>query len=136
MPILTDNTLKTLNDMINGFERETGTLTKMELNVIVPEVVECLAGRKGEDNAIKNREICLRMAKYGITEPRMRKIINYIRLNNLVSCLIATNNGYYIAETLDEFGDYIESLMSRESAIKAVRDALTHQGISMTEDSD
>jgi hypothetical protein len=62
-----------------------------------------------------------------LDEARVRKIINHIRTNGLVRWLIATNKGYYIAETREEVEQYIESLRGREDAIRVVREAMENQ---------
>lgn len=40
---------------------------------------------------------------------------------------MATNTGYYIAEDRQEMRDYISSLIGREEAIRAVREAMERQ---------
>ena len=64
---------------------------------------------------------------YNIDEIRVRKLINHIRVNGLVNCLIATSKGYYRAINKDEICEYIASLKSREDAIRAVRRSLEKQ---------
>jgi hypothetical protein len=64
-----------------------------------------------------------------ITEPRVRKIINHIRIHDLVPCLIATSQGYYVAESEQELKDYEESLLGREEAIHSVRMSIQRQRI-------
>ena len=63
---------------------------------------------------------------------RIRKLINHIRVNGLVECLMATSNGYYITEDPWEMKRYIESLQGREDAICAVKEAMREQLNRMT----
>jgi prefoldin subunit 5 len=49
-------------------------------------------------------------------------MIQYIRLNNLVPGLVATSKGYFVAQSPDEINDWIESLKSRENAIRKIRE--------------
>ena len=115
--------------MIQGFENETQPLNEYELETLIPIMVRCLGRRVGVANAITNTEICRRMrgCGYEINDVRVRKIINYIRVNSLVSCLLATSKGYYVASNIDEVNDYIKSLEGREQAIRIVKEALLEQ---------
>jgi prefoldin subunit 5 len=73
--------------------------------------------------------MCEKMALYGyqIGEVRVRKIINHIRNNGLVECLIATGKGYYVTESIQEMETYIESVKNREDAIRAMRLSMEEQ---------
>lgn len=109
--------------MIQGFEEETAPLSAKELE-LVPIFVGALKQKIGKDKAVTNTDIRAGMkSAKGINVPpsRVRKIINYIRMNDLVPCLIATSAGYYISQNKEELKKYIESLMGRERAIRAIR---------------
>ena len=101
--------------MIQGFSEQTKPLTDYEDKVILPLIVQGLHGKVGKYKACK------------IDSPRIRKIINHIRLSGMVIGLIATSEGYYIAETRKELEDYLRSLEGREGAIHAVRKSLEKQ---------
>ena len=115
--------------MIQNFIKETSELTKYEAEVLLPIIAMCLQHHIGKDKAVTNRQICERMKKkgYDLTETRVRKIVNRIRTNNLVECLIATSRGYYVTHNKQELEDYIKSLKGREEAIRLVREALEQQ---------
>ena len=115
--------------MITGFESETGGLTFYEEFTLVPVVIAGLRVKSGKDKAVKNAYICsaLQRQGYDINEARLRKIINYIRTNNLVVGLIATSSGYYVARSLKEMEDYADSLRGRENAIRQVRESIESQ---------
>ena len=111
------------------FEPETTKLTEYELK-LVPIVVNILKSRLGRENAITNNILVNRMSKLGfssITPERMRKLINHIRIYDLLNCLVASSKGYYISNDEKEISDYIDSLRGREEAIRAVRLALEAQ---------
>lgn len=111
------------------FEPETTKLTEYELK-LVPIVVNILKSRLGRENAITNKNLVNRMSKLGfssITPERMRKLINHIRIYDLLDCLVASSKGYYISNNEKEISDYIDSLRGREEAIRAVRLALEAQ---------
>ena len=112
--------------MITGFEEQTEPLTEQEREVFLPPIIKGLRVKVGKQKAVTNKDI-VRGLKANldikISEARVRKMINHIRNNDIIPCLIATSKGYYIAETKDEMLDYIDSLYGRVEAIEA--DALS-----------
>lgn len=122
--------------MINGFERETAPLSEYERDVLLPVMTKCLSTKIGKGMAVTNDYMCERMQEhdYDIAPARVRKIINHIRVNDLVSCLMATNKGYYITTDRQEMIAYISSLKGREEAIREVREAMTRQLEGMNKD--
>lgn len=121
--------------MIKGFTEQTKPLSDYELNTLVPRIVRGLTKKVGKEKAITNTEIVaiLKREGYSLSEARVRKIINYIRVNGIIERLIATSDGYYVANTKKEVADYIESLKGREDAIRAVRRRLEVQLVSMSD---
>lgn len=115
--------------MLKGFETQTEPLNEYEEKELLPVVILGLTYKQGKKHAVTNSHICKRLRNQGykIDSARLRKIINHIRVNNLVIGLMATSNGYYIAESKNELSDYIDSLKGRENAIKAVRIAIENQ---------
>lgn len=115
--------------MITTFETQTKPLTEYEKDTLLPIMVRCLAKHIGKSCAISNAQMCEKMALYGyqIGEVRVRKIINHIRNNGLVECLIATGKGYYVTESIQEMETYIESVKNREDAIRAMRLSMEEQ---------
>ena len=115
--------------MIKGFNSETAPLTEYEENVLLPLVLRGLKTKIGKENAVTNRTIVQRLniAGYTVTEPRIRKLINHIRMTDLLPGLIATSGGYFLATSEAELLDYEESLIGREDAIKQVRLAIARQ---------
>ena len=115
--------------MINGFQVQTEPLTDYERNTLLPVICRGLVTKVGEKMAITNTAItkAMRGAGYQLTEARLRKIINHIRTKGMVKWLIATSKGYYIATSVDEMRQYIESLRGREDAIRAVRESMEKQ---------
>ena len=115
--------------MIKGFS-ETDPLSDYELKTVLPQIVRGLLRKVGKANAITNSAIVRGMKanlNLSLTEARVRKIINHIRCHDLVPCLIATSNGYYIAESEQELKEYETSLLGREEAIRNVRLAIQRQ---------
>lgn len=119
--------------MLTGFEELTCELTEQEERVLLPVIVRGLRAKVGRAMAVTNKAIVdgLRTNMgIAVTAPRIRKIINYIRCNAMVPCLIATSEGYYVAESEQELLDYEESLRGREAAIREVRESIQRQRIS------
>ena len=115
--------------MIQGFNTETKPLTEYEQETLCPVIARGLLNKVGKAKAVTNKQICQAMtnAGYQISDVRLRKIINHIRITGMVKCVIATSSGYYIAETKEEMKAYLDSLVGREQAIAAVRESLELQ---------
>ncbi len=115
--------------MLHGFEQQTGKLTDYEKDVLLPVMVKCLERKIGKENAVTNAYMCDRMNENGyvLGEARVRKIINYIRINGLVPCLMASSSGYYVTTDAGELSAYVTTLQGREDAIRAVRKAVEEQ---------
>lgn len=115
--------------MLKGFEEQTEPLNEYEEGILLPVILIGLTNKIGKRNAVTNSHICrkLKGSGYQISEPRLRKIINHIRIRGLVVGLVATSDGYYIAENREQMNNYLESLRGRENAIKAVRIAIEKQ---------
>lgn len=118
--------------MINGFQEQTEPLTEYEETQLLPQIVRGLSLKVGKNNAVTNTAIVRGMKanlNLKVSEPRVRKIINHIRNNDLVPCLIATSQGYYIAESEQELKEYEDSLLGCEEAIHSVRMSIQRQRI-------
>ena len=122
--------------MIKGFSNETSPLNDYELRVLLPVILAGLKDKQGKRNAVTNGYIIgrLKQQDYRIDAPRLRKVINHIRTNDLIPGLIATSEGYFLAEDEQELMDYEDSLRGREEAIKAVRLAIARQRRMLYED--
>lgn len=115
--------------MVNGFQEETHELTKYELETLLPAMVKGLSGKIGIEKIITSSEAIkgLKANGYKINPARWRKIVNHIRVNNIINFLVSSSKGYYIATKKEEIIQYIESLDQRANAIITVRDALDYQ---------
>ena len=115
--------------MIEGYKYETAPLTEYEKETLLPIFIKCLQRKIGKENAITNKMMCYKLEEYGykVSETRIRKLINFIRTNNLISCLVASGNGYYVADNPKDIKEHIRSLKGRVAAILAVIEALQEQ---------
>lgn len=107
--------------MIKNFEDITCELTPDEKR-LVPVIIRGL-NLKSKANPIKGAEIVAAIngqkEKYGIkqfSEPRLRKIINFIRSEGILP-VMGTSNGYYVSYDVRELKSQIESLTQRAEAI-------------------
>lgn len=116
--------------MIQGFTEQTEPLTEYEEQTLLPQLVRGLRTKVGRAMSVTNKSIIDGMKRnlgLSISDARVRKLINHIRNNDLVPCLIATSQGYYIAESEQELKDYEDSLLGREEAIRSVRLSIQRQ---------
>ena len=109
--------------MITTFENITHELSEEELR-LVPVIVHSFRHYK-KTNPIKADLIVSRMNTYleskgvktRMNQPRLRKIVNYIRTNGLLP-LIATSNGYFTSDNPVDILDQIKSLQERANSIE------------------
>jgi hypothetical protein len=105
--------------MIMGFEEQTGNLTDKELGVI-QHIVDQL-NKTSKEKPLKNRGINGNLSLAGrgwFNSARIRKMINYISINQLTRLpLVANNRGYYITNNQDEIDRYLLSLTQRIQSI-------------------
>ena len=86
--------------LLNGFK------TKTKSNPMkAPEIIKTINAKKKELGLTKN-----------FSEPRFRKICNFIRSKGMIP-LIATSSGYYVSHDKEEIRKQIESLNERAMAI-------------------
>jgi hypothetical protein len=107
--------------MVIGFEHLTAQLSDDEIKMAEVLALK-LKALKGPEKAMNNRALRDYLLSVGLytSPPRMRKMINYIRVHVLVHYLIANSRGYYVAEKWEEVESYVDSLRQRASAIMAV----------------
>jgi hypothetical protein len=107
---------------ITNFEEFTHELTSEEMEIL-PIVVHGFRNYK-KTNPIKAELIVTRMNEYllargyktRMTQPRLRKMVNYIRTNGLIP-LIATSNGYFTSDCKETIQEQIKSLQERANSI-------------------
>lgn len=108
--------------MIKGFEEYTEPLTDYEKNTLLPVIVKGLSTKTDKDKAITNGKMvkALRDAGYAkLSEPRIRKIINHIRVNGIIKNLVASNRGYWIEQNINARKEYVESIKQRAASMMA-----------------
>ena len=111
--------------MITNFEELTCPLSDKEIEAAKTLAKYFNTFCDGKDNAITSNEIYNWGSVDGIviSGPRLRKIINYIRREQLVKNLIASQKGYYRSNDRKEIFRYKQSLQERAAAILEVADS-------------
>jgi hypothetical protein len=96
---------------------------------LVPVIIKGLS-TKTKANPITGADIVSAINsqkdKYGIklfSEPRLRKIVNFIRTEGILP-VMATSNGYYVTKDRAELESQIESLTQRAEAIMSSANGL------------
>ena len=110
--------------MIINFEEITSTLSEEDLKFVW--IISHSLSARDKSNPIKGPEIVSRVNSYieakradiktKLTEPKLRKICNYIRSNGIIP-LIATSNGYYTSYDKRDVLLQMKSLQDRADAI-------------------
>jgi len=112
-----------------GFDEYTQPLNDYERDTLLPLITWGLRCKHGAQHTIAGSTIVRKMREQGykLDGPRLRKIINHIRLHNIIPCLVSTSKGYYVATTDSEIAECITSLQSRVEATQAIIQALSRQ---------
>ena len=115
--------------MITNFEEHTSELTSEEMDIL-PIVVHGFRNYKKE-SPIKAELIVTRMNEFlavrgfktRISQPRLRKMVNYIRTNGIIP-LIATSHGYFTSDCKEIIQEQIKSLQERANSIQRCAEGL------------
>tara|TARA_R110002110_G_scaffold100922_17_gene256866 strand:- start:1617 stop:2021 length:405 start_codon:yes stop_codon:yes gene_type:complete len=109
--------------MIPTFEEHTQPLSDYEKNTLLPLLIKGFKTKVGVENCITNPQICsaLRKLGYKVTQPRVRKIVFYIRNKNMIPKLIASSKGYWIATNKRQVISWLDSVNSKISALEQTK---------------
>lgn len=106
------------SDKLNDFERK----------IVLPLVVRLLTEANGRQlSSFMIADTLRKMGYPSCNSFTVRKVVNHIRVNAIISCLAANSKGYFIASNDREITDTIHSLEGRIDAIQEVIDALREQ---------
>lgn len=113
--------------MINGHEEETQELSAEEI-LLATNLIPSFKNRTKE-NPIKAKDIVSGVNKaYDLktkfTDVRLRKIINYYRVNAIIP-IISTSKGYFVSYLDADIEAMIVSLSQRAKSISDCCDGLT-----------
>ena len=112
---------------------QTRSLSYYEQNVLLPILMNGLEMKKDKINAVTSNQIVYGLRKQGlkVNSRSVKRIINYIRINDLIVGLMGCAYGYYIISSEQEFIDYEYNLLVREVALQKVRLSIQRQRRSM-----
>lgn len=108
-----------LQDNLNDFEKRC-----------MPVIVKGLSNKIGKEKTITNKQIIAKMdgiGYEGLTPPRVRKIVNHIRNNDLLLLLCANSNGYFLPKNLEELDNYLDTMSKRINSQVKTFDKLKEQ---------
>ena len=106
----------------------TEDLSSRERHVMVGYIIHELRSRVGRKHAIRAAglaKILRNDHEEHTTTPRVRKMVNYIRLQGLLPDVIEGVTGYYIAMDGAELKRYVASLNNHADSIRAVTRSMT-----------
>lgn len=117
--------------MIINFQEQTQRLSWDEKRArhFITEKLKNSIGRKNVVSAEKLASELKAERGLNMSGSRMRKVINSIRLKDMVPCLIATSRGYYVSADKEELSNYIYSLRQRCAAISMLADVIEIQQV-------
>jgi hypothetical protein len=109
------------------FQNITTELTDLEKETLVPMLIDTLSTTH-EEKRITGKNICgwFKASGYAVTEVRIRKMVNYLRVLNLMDgrVVIGAGNGYYVTSDPAVVQEQIDSLQGRVDSMSAVIDSL------------
>jgi hypothetical protein len=112
------------------FKNITEELTDLEKGTLVPMLLNTLQVTHS-GNRIKSRNLCgwFTASRYNVTDVRIRKMVNYIRVTNAAKpkVLIGASTGYFLTGDIQTVDDQIESMQGRVDSMLAVIDAMKAQ---------
>lgn len=116
------------------FQNITEELTALEKEKLVHMLIDTLSFTSTE-NRHTGKTICkwFKDSGYNVSEVRIRKMVNYVRVLNLMNgrVIIGASNGYFVTVDPNEVKDQIKSLQGRVDSMNAVIDSLNAQLISI-----
>jgi len=107
--------------MLPGFEDITIDLKPAEQTFVKEFMVAALSVRIGQNMAITNKKMRFKLFEYTgvkISDAKIRKYVQYIRIHNLVPKLVSTSKGYFVArEGTEEWEKWKSSMHKRAREI-------------------
>ena len=104
---------------VKGFEQHTSNLTDAEIQ-LAHKLIPAFKKRTPNNPILACDIVKMVNANmvldFKFTEVRLRKIINYYRINSILP-ILSTKNGYYCSNDVTEIRACIESLTQRATSI-------------------
>lgn len=114
--------------MIEGFEEFTQDIKDSEIETI-NLVARGFNARIGKEKAITNtalRALMYENTRISISDAKLRRYVQYIRVFNLCPMLCSGQKGYWIAKDSEEYIQYREAFASRVRSMEFTRSCMFH----------
>lgn len=101
---------------------------------LVPVFKAILKRAKGRENAVNSSTIADKLSRQyfettDVSSGRIRRVIHFIRINQLIKNLIASNKGYYVETDPVKIRQYVNSLRSRALKINNVASCYSYEKV-------
>lgn len=115
-----------------NFEEITHELTPDEELKIVPIIVKRFKSNQGKEKIVTNKKMIEGIQKvcgFKTSEPRIRKMIQFIRDKNLLNDLeiLATSQGYYSTDDNNEIVTWIKSMNNRINSMIETKESIEYR---------
>lgn len=121
---------QTVQYMLTLFKNITQEMTILEKDTRVQMLIALLKDSH-EQNRITGGQVCIWFKAQGhnVSEVRLRKMINYIRVKNMMApaVVIGAGNGYFITTDTNLIEQQIESIQGRMDSMNAFIDTMKAQ---------
>lgn len=101
--------------MLTNFEHLTQELNEDE-HRMVDVIIARFKKLPGKQHVVTNTQIMQKLNEaynLNLKEPRIRKLIQFIRMNNLLPGLVGTSQGYFYTNDVEEIQKWVDSMQER-----------------------
>ena len=104
-------------------------LTEHESSVLLPLVIQILQHRETKQKVFSNLKIRNVLKEFGedISDAQIRKMVFHIRNNNLIDLLIANQDGYYVANNIEDIKTWIDRHKGKMRAMEKTLESIEAQ---------
>ena len=104
-------------------------LTNHESTVLLPLVVQILQHRETKQKVFSNTKIRNVLKEFGedISDAQIRKLVFHIRNNDIIDLLIANQDGYYVANSIDDVNVWIDRHKAKMKAMECTLTSIENQ---------
>ncbi len=105
----------------NDLKPVFGELSTHEREVLMPLVMQMLSHRNTKQKVFSNTKIRKVLKEFGedINDSQIRKIVFYVRNNDLINLLIANNEGYFVSYNRADVEKWIQMQEGKISAMQS-----------------
>ena len=104
-------------------------LTENEKDALLPMVVRIFNNRPENQKVVSNAKIRSLLNEFGenVSDAQVRKLIFYIRNNNLVELLIAGKDGYFVSDRIGDISSWITRQRGKIFSMQKTLDSIEAQ---------